>query len=416
VHQSSLYSTKDRALAEQVEELLSMHKIEQDLNATRDINLAMQIFLEAALIHTNANAGSIGLVDDSFTSVEQIWQIHQENDGLLPIGSIDLSDMPDFTKDAIKVKGNQAIQLSEKLKLPKSCQWHHLIISELDEEKFILLCFHLDKPDQLTNQDVQFLTRLNDQAVTALRNALLYENLHDAIQDKNEFISFISHELKNPLTVIKGYADIIRKGMTGSINEEQRDYLTTITHNVRRMNTFIKDLSDQSHIETKSLRLTFESTPINEILNEVLQTFEAQINEKNIQVQKHISDPIPNGWCDRMRLIQILSNLLSNAIKYTPEGGNVEITAEYAHNKWDKNGAAEVIHFSIKDNGIGISPEDQKHLFEKFYRGTNPQIQKIPGTGLGLRISRSLTEMMGGVMWFESSLGEGSIFHFTIPI
>jgi signal transduction histidine kinase len=117
-----------------------------------------------------------------------------------------------------------------------------------------------------------------------------------------------------------------------------------------------------------------------------------------------------------MRVIQILSNLMSNAIKYTPEGGCVTLGAEHSQNDWDKKGAAEVVHFWVEDSGYGISPEDQTHMFEKFYRGTDDRIRKIAGTGLGLRISKSLTEMMGGKMWFTSVKGEGSTFHFIIPI
>ena len=94
----------------------------------------------------------------------------------------------------------------------------------------------------------------------------------------------------------------------------------------------------------------------------------------------------------------------------------LKLAAEYAINNWDQEGAAEVVHFWVKDNGYGIAESDQQHIFEKFYRGTSDTILKIPGTGLGLRISKSLVEMMGGTMWFESVQGEGSTFHFTIPI
>ena len=193
--------------------------------------------------------------------------------------------------------------------------------------------------------DIEFLVRLNDHAAIALRNAFLYDDLQTAVQSKNEFIGFISHELKNPLTAIKGHADILAKGMVGEINEEQEDFLKTISHNVRRMSTFITDLSDQSHIESKSLRITFASTAVNEVLVEVLQSFAQRIKEKSINIKQNFSPELPDAWCDRLRLIQVLSNLVSNAVKYTPEGGNIEIGAEYAINNWDQEGAAEVVHF-----------------------------------------------------------------------
>ena len=125
---------------------------------------------------------------------------------------------------------------------------------------------------------------------------------------------------------------------------------------------------------------------------------------------------MPNMWCDRLRIIQILSNLLSNAIKYTPKDGSIELGAEHTQNDWDKTGAAEVIHFWVKDNGYGISIDDQSHIFEKFYRVSDERIQRISGTGLGLLISKSLAEMMGGKMWCDSIRDIGSTFHFTVPI
>jgi signal transduction histidine kinase len=216
--------------------------------------------------------------------------------------------------------------------------------------------------------------------------------------------------------VIKGYADILRKGMAGQVNEEQVDYLSTINHNVRRMNTFIKDLSDQAHIETKSLRLDFEPTPVLEVFNEVLHSYEAQVKKNSLKINLHIPADIPDVWCDRQRLIQILANLFSNAVKYSPEGQSISVGAEQSANICDEKGTAEVVHFWVEDNGYGISTEDQAHLFEKFYRGSDLRIKKIPGTGLGLRISKSLVEMMGGKMWFDSAIDEGSTFHFTLPI
>jgi signal transduction histidine kinase len=218
------------------------------------------------------------------------------------------------------------------------------------------------------------------------------------------------------LTAIKGHADILAKGMVGEINAEQEDFLRTISHNVRRMSTFITDLSDQSHIESKSLRITFAATSANEVLAEVLHTFEQGIKEKSINIKQNFKPDLPEVWCDRLRLIQVLSNLVSNAVKYTPEGGHIEIGAAYAINNWDQEGAAEVVHFWVEDDGYGIAEGDQEHIFEKFYRGTSDHILKIQGTGLGLRISKSLVEMMGGTMWFVSAPGEGSTFHFTIPI
>jgi len=417
INNATLFTETDRALEKRIEELYTMQKIDRELNSTRDMTLALEITLKAALAHTHAEAGSIGMIDVESDTLEEICQILPEEEEAIHKDRIKLADFP-WLSEELKEEHKiiDSVKVSDVLDIPSGYQSHYLKRSELEKTHHIVLILHLNSASDLNKEDYEFLSRLGDHAFLALKNTFLYQELQDAIQEKNEFISYISHELKNPLTVIKGYADILRKGMAGDINDEQVDFLTTITHNVRQMSTFITDLSDQSRIETRSLRLGFEASSVQEVIDEVLHTYENQINEKSLHVQLQTKKDIPDVWCDRLRLIQILSNLVSNAIKYTPEGGKIQIGAKHAINQWDDKGAAEVVHFWVEDNGYGISEEDQKHLFEKFFRGTRKQIKKIPGSGLGLRISKTLTQMMGGVMWFESTEDEGSKFHFTMPI
>ncbi len=417
IHNAKIYTETDRALEERIKELYLMQKIDRELNSTHDLSMALEITLKAALTHTHAQTGTIGLIDMEDKYLEDICLIHPGDENPVYKDQIPLAKFPWFRESLDKE--HQMVQskdLSEILGIKSDYQMHYLKQSELEDRDYVVLMLHLESAEELGKEDVEFLNRLGDHAFLALKNTLLYEELQDSIQAKNEFISFISHELKNPLTVIKGYADILRKGMAGDVNEEQIDFLSTIAHNVRQMSTFITDLSDQSQIETRSLRLSFESTSVHEVVNEVLQSYENKIKENALDVQVEIPKDIHKMWCDRLRLIQILSNLVSNAIKYTPKGSQIRIGAEHAINTWDEEGAAEVIHFWVKDNGYGISEEDRKHLFEKFFRGNGKKIEKTPGSGLGLNISKTLTEMMGGKMWFESTEGVGSTFHFTVPI
>jgi signal transduction histidine kinase len=118
----------------------------------------------------------------------------------------------------------------------------------------------------------------------------------------------------------------------------------------------------------------------------------------------------------RTRLVQILVNLVSNAIKYTPEEGQIVVGAELTENRWDPQGAPQVVHVWVQDNGIGISPEDQRKIFQKFFRSDDPKAREAPGTGLGLNITKSLVEMQGGRIWFQSEYRKGTTFHFTIPV
>jgi signal transduction histidine kinase len=418
IENARLYTQTDQALEKRVDELFIMQQIDRELNTSRDINLALQVTLRSALSHVPAAAATIGLADHESRAFRNIWHLSRQNEPQLTLlEPMDLQQIDGLPLDEQNhfQRVHQPI-LSEGLGLDLRQTYHLIIHFRLEEDLFCLLILHLDSQDALDEDHMNFLERLVDHAAIALTGAVLYQNLHDAIAAKNEFISFISHELKNPLTAIKGYADLLADGTVGEVNETQEEFLVTINNNVMRMNTFITDLTDQAHIETKSLRLVLDATDIHTVVEEVLKNFNQQINRKSITVKKAIDPSIPDAWCDRLRLIQILSNLVSNAIKYTPKGGQITISAEHAANVWEREGPAEVIHFSISDTGYGIADEDQGHIFEKFFRGSDTRIKSIPGSGLGLIISKSLTEIMGGQMWFETSPGEGSTFHFTMPI
>jgi signal transduction histidine kinase len=112
----------------------------------------------------------------------------------------------------------------------------------------------------------------------------------------------------------------------------------------------------------------------------------------------------------------VLTNLVSNSNKYTPENGTLVIGAEASHNQWDPEGAGRVVHLWVRDTGIGISQEDQSKIFQKFFRSEDARAREAPGTGLGLNITRSLVEMQGGRIWFESEFRQGTTFHFTVPV
>lgn len=372
--------------------------------------------LSSALKQTSAQTGLIGLIDEDFKELTNIWLIQPGVTTSNPIEKIDLGVIPEVQKDNFESLILEKPALSDFLQIPAIFSWHFTRLIKVDNERYSLIMLPLKSPHELSNQDIQLLSRLCDQITEKLRQAFLYDDLQDAIQAKNEFISFISHELKNPLTVINSYADIMRKGISGEITPQQKEYLSTIIQNVKRMDKFIEDLSDQSHIETQTLQLLFESTSVSDVILEVLQSYEAQLTEKSLKLTKQFGNKLPDMWCDRLRVIQILSNLWSNAIKYTPKGGSVEIGAKHVQNKWDKLGSAEVIHFWVKDTGYGIPKEEQSRIFEKFFRASDERIQKASGVGLGLLIAKSLAEMLGGKMWFESVIDKGSIFHFTIPI
>jgi len=218
------------------------------------------------------------------------------------------------------------------------------------------------------------------------------------------------------MTSIKGYTELLAAGAVGPVTEPQANFLATIRSNIDRMNTLISDLNDNSKIEAGRMRLEFQAIPLAGVVDEVLRSLRKQMDEKNQAVTVTIPEDLPSTWADRTRLMQVLVNLVSNAYKYTERDGQITVGAERCENRWDPDGATEVVHIWVQDTGIGIAPEDQPKIFQKFFRSEDPKTREAPGTGLGLNITRSLVEMQGGKIWFESEFRKGTTFHFTVPV
>jgi signal transduction histidine kinase len=267
-----------------------------------------------------------------------------------------------------------------------------------------------------TQADLAFLSRLSDHAAIAISNAQLYGEVQRANLAKSDFVSLVAHELKNPMTSIKGYTELLSGGAVGAVNEMQANFLNTIRSNTERMSTLVSDLNDNSKIEAGRLRLDFKAVELNEVVDEVVRSTKRQIDDKKQAINVNLPARLPKVWGDRTRIAQVLINLVSNAHKYTPEAGTLLVGAESSPNRWDPEGAKNVVHLWVKDNGIGISPEDQARIFQKFFRSEDQKAREAPGTGLGLNITKSLVEMQGGRIWFESMFRQGTTFHFTIPV
>jgi len=229
----------------------------------------------------------------------------------------------------------------------------------------------------------------------------------EADRAKSEFISTVSHELRTPMTSIKGYADLLMLGMAGPLSDQQKHFIGIIRNNAERMVALVSDLLDISRIESGRVQLDLRAIHIREVVMQVVGTLQGKAQSKNIALQVDVSENLPLVWGDSNRVAQILTNLISNAIQYTPPGGRVTISA---------HPSGDMMEVSVADTGIGISKEDQRKIFDRFFRADDPLVQETPGTGLGLPITASLVQMHGGQIWVESELGEGSTFTFTLPL
>jgi signal transduction histidine kinase len=237
------------------------------------------------------------------------------------------------------------------------------------------------------------------------------EVAEQANQAKTEFVSTISHELRSPMTAIAGYLDLVNSGKVGELNQKQAAFIKTAQTNLERMNQLVSDLGDISRIETNHFLLDLQPIDPIEVVNETAVVFESQIiaKQQNLIIEPEAN--LPHIQADRLRLIQILSNLISNAHKYTPDGGLITMQIEAVVRK-----NQSVVQFTVKDTGIGIGDEEKARVFEKFFRSADREALRVPGTGLGLNITRHLINLHLGQIWFESQLRQGTTFYFTIPV
>lgn len=226
-------------------------------------------------------------------------------------------------------------------------------------------------------------------------------------QAKNEFVSIVAHELRTPMTSIKGYIDLILQGAVGEVNQGQQHFLGIAKSNVDRLSELISDMLDTARIDAGRVRLELEPIQIAELVNGVCESIAETIRERELVLVIEDAPPLPVIQADRNRVIQVLTNLLSNAYRYTLPGGEIRVSmGRDETNVW----------VSVADTGIGIAVQDREKIFEPFYRANQELVSQQPGTGLGLPIVNSLIEMHGGTITLETELGQGSTFRFTLPI
>lgn len=224
---------------------------------------------------------------------------------------------------------------------------------------------------------------------------------------KSEFVSSVSHELRLPMTSIKGYTDLLLMEAAGPLTDRQSGFLRTIQNNADRLSVLVNDLLDISRIETRRIKLKLENVDLNRVAGDVIAALRPRADEKEQSLTNEIPVNLPPIRADADRVAQILTNLVGNAVAYTPRQGSVRVLGRLLDGQ---------VQLDVIDSGIGIAPEEQTNIWERFYRSEHPVVSEQMGTGLGLSIVRSLVELHGGRIWVESELGVGTTFSLTLPL
>jgi len=228
--------------------------------------------------------------------------------------------------------------------------------------------------------------------------------LKELDQMKSDFVNTVSHDLRSPLTYMRGYTSML--SMVGELNEKQEGYLSKILNGIERMTALIDDLLDIGKIEA-GVGIEIERCWLSGIVQAVVDDLGLRAKQAEIELTVNLPPDVPSTLGDKTLIRQAVHNLVENAIKYTPGPGRVDVGLQ------ERDGSLIV---TVRDTGIGIALEHQHRLFEKFYRVRRRDTVHIKGTGLGLAIVKSIADRHNGRVWVESKLNGGSTFYFVIPV
>ncbi|MGJ3237667.1 MAG: GAF domain-containing protein [Anaerolineae bacterium] len=428
IENARLFQQTDQQLSQRVKELETLERMDAQLNRTLALSEVAEITVNQAMDILGANAGALGIVHENPPYLEivsikgytydeyppdaegedrRIWSL---NSGV--VKRVMRSRQADITMDV-------SMDPDYEYGLANSNSQITLPMISGDAINAILILEKNSLP-RFSLPDWAFAQRIADHASVAIANAQFYLALNNAMKSKSEFMGFAAHELKNPLASVKGYAEVMLSGMTGDLSEQQENFLSIIKNNAERMKTLIDDLRDSAMIDNNEFRVEAEPMNVRNAVVETLRPFVNLLAEKNQDLVNNVPEDLPLIWGDETRVIQVLTNLVSNAHKYSYENTTIEVGGELREEYVDRQGnrRGRMVVIWIKDQGIGMSEEDQSKLFkERYFRSTNDEAKSMAtGTGLGMTLTYNIMIQHKGEIWIESAKGEGSTFFISFPL
>jgi signal transduction histidine kinase len=371
--------------------------------------------------------GSILVVDDNAV-IRQILKLALEqnhhhvtmaNDGQEAIELMEKHYFDLILLDIMMPKMNGFQVLEHMAKVPELAQIPVIVISADGQIDNAIRCIQLGAEDYLVKPPNQTLLRTRVNA--SLRKKFLHdqeqahqaemERMYEAVKAANhaktEFIAMAAHELRNPLSQIATTNALFSR--VGELNPSQTQLLEKVNFSLERMKALIVDLDDISRLETGNMRVVLQPLNLAELIYKTADSLQPDVISRSHALTLNVPSDLPLVCADRERMVQVLTNLIGNALKYTPNGGQITVTA--VHQKH-----TQAVHVTIRDTGLGIQADEQRQIFTKFFRSGDTDVRARPGTGLGLYITKSLVEMQNGRIWFDSKYGQGTQFHFTLQM
>ncbi len=407
----------EETLESTIERLTLLRRIDVELSESLDFKSVLTIAMDTVLRASGAEHGFIGLLENDQLRIVhaagsyEIGSLWPTNMGVVgralrthePQLVLDVDSDPDFLHNIPDIRAQMAIPLVHRDRL--------LGILSL-KTKF---------PNLFTPQAFDFLRLIAGHITVALDNARLYqlsqqqlEELHqlymrvsDLEQLKTDMIRIAAHDLRNPLGIVMGYAQMLLMSDGDALTDEQRFFLDAIEGAAGRMSKIVNDILSLQRIEASLNNKDCEHANLLDLVRDIFSSNQVRARDKHQIIRLTMPEVSVMVCVDIPQLREAMDNLISNAIKYTPDGGSVAVCVDVKDQR---------AVFEVEDSGFGIPEDQQGRLFQPFFRASNAKASSIEGTGLGLHLVKNIIERHGGKMHFHSELGRGSLFGFDLPV
>ncbi len=416
------YQATDQALAGRVEELTYLYDITRTVTSTLDREQVFDLIAARIMDMFHVEAGALLLLNEETQELEFVTNWLGDPEPLRGIrlklgqgvaGQVALTGQPAVVNDAYSderfydhVDDATGFTTRSILCAPLLLRDRCIGVIEL-----------LNKVDgPFTQDDMDRLSNVASSVTIALENARLYREARELHAAQSRFVTKVAKELRSPLTSIKGYSDMLLSGAMGELDIMHVESVRKIQNSTQYLITLMEDMLDIARLETGETELQRKPIALKQIVAPLVSSYEQRLQAKNLKLGVKVSSRLPDVYVDEERIVQVLSSLLTNAFLYTLPKGRIAIEGEAKGGHWLQRRVPDWVTVSVSDSGIGIAPEDQPLVFERFFRAEHPLVQEHAGRGLSLSIARSLVELHGGRIWVESTPGQGSTFSFTLPV
>ena len=424
IHQVQLVSALEERTAQfarKVGQLEALGEVSQVVSSSLDLDEVLSTIVSHAVELSGTDGGSMMEYDERAqcflvrtaisTSEDMLQALRDSRFGLddTLVGRSAREGRPLQAEDLTEVEGDPHISILA------AAGWRSLLAVPMLREGNIVgaLVVRRRQPGTFSPDISDLLETFASQSALALVNARLYRELeHKSVElevasrHKSEFLASMSHELRTPLNAVLGFSEVLLERMFGDINDRQEEYLRDIWSSGKHLLELLNEILDLSKVEAGRMELEKSQFDARPALEYGISLVRERATAHNITVTLDCGEEVSQVDTDELRFRQVVVNLLSNAVKFTPDGGTVVVRGRIVGNQ---------LAVSVADSGVGIKAADRERIFESFQQGgRGPSTEE--GTGLGLTLSRRIVELMGGRLWLESAVGEGSTFSFSVPL